>query len=79
MKTYLVLLTAYRTIIVRAENKEGAEDVAGEIIGALDGDWEIEDWKCEQELTDDFNIGNSIRHGAEDLREETESFWKEED
>ena len=62
MKTFEVLITAYRTVIVNAEDKDEAEEIASE--ECTSSRWEIDAWNVEQELDTLAKVASAKRAGA---------------
>jgi len=50
MKTYEIRVTASTTVIVKADDEEGALEVASDACSSVSG-FEIDDWEIEGELT----------------------------
>lgn len=67
MKTFRVLVTAYRQVIVKAENAEDAEHfVFTECTGE---DWTIERAQVDEELKTAREIARCKARGAVDMRD----------
>lgn len=62
MAKFLVLLKAYRTVIVEAETSEDAEQTASKECTSIA--WEIEGWQTEEELKTDADVEKAKRAGA---------------
>lgn len=68
MKTFQVLVTAYRTVLIQVEDDEGMQEAAETASeNCTSFSWEIDEWKVEKELTSPEQILNSKRHGAVDM------------
>ena len=61
MKTFNVLITAYKAVIINAEDKESAEQIASE--ECFSTEWETERWEAE-ELESPEAIKRAQSHGA---------------
>jgi hypothetical protein len=66
MKTFKVLVTAHRLVIIEAENAEEAEQTASE--ECTDFDWVTDGWKAEQELTPE-GVDKAIKQGVKLLED----------
>ena len=65
MKTYEVLVKAYTTVIVNADNDEHALEIAAEHsdLSSPSG-WEIDEWTVERELKTPEDVERHIRHSV---------------
>lgn len=61
MKTFEVVMKAYKTVIVEANDAEEAERIASE--ECTSSSWEIESWQAE-ELLRSHDIKVAKQHGA---------------
>ncbi len=61
MKTFEILVKAYTTLAVEAEDAEAALELAGDIVREPSG-WEIDGWEVENELGNEETIKAVIRH-----------------
>lgn len=66
MKLFLVTVQAYRTVVVKAENQESAEQTASE--ECTDSKWNTERWEA-RELEGVAQVKDAIRHGASQLND----------
>ena len=63
MKTFEILVRAYTTVVVTAENEEDALEIAGTDTDISEPNgWEIEDWVVDRELTNIDNIKRAISY-----------------
>lgn len=67
MKKFEILVTAYRAVIIEAEDKEDAMEIDAE--ECRDFDWEIDAWNIERELETEDAVKASLRHGAKLLED----------
>jgi len=68
MSTYEVLVVAFKTVIIEAEDELTAIDIVHDEAIAPYG-WEVDEISIEDELADDLQIDKAIKNGAEDLRD----------
>lgn len=66
MKTFEVLVTGLRTVLVEAEDADEAAEIASEECTSLE--WDIQDWVVERELRTPDEIASARRHGSVLLR-----------
>lgn len=63
MKTFEVLVRAYTTVVVNAENEEEALEIVGNDTDISEPNgWEIDDLVVDRELTDIDNIKKAISY-----------------
>lgn len=62
-RTFEVLVTGWRTLVVSAKNEEEAMEAASDEVGFL-SDWETDEYKVERELKSREEIERAVRHGA---------------
>lgn len=61
MKTFEILVKAYTTLVVEAEDAEAAIEFAGDIVREPSG-WEIDGWQVDKTLGSATDIMGAIRH-----------------
>lgn len=61
MKTYEILIKAFTTIIVEAEDGEMAMEIAGNNLGSSHG-FDIDEYSVDSELKSPESIATAIRH-----------------
>lgn len=70
MKTFKVLVKAYRVVLVQVEDDETGEDAEQKASEDLiEFDWEIDEYQAEEELTTPGRIEQAKKHGAEMLED----------
>ena len=62
LKTFEVLITAYKTVIVEASSEDEAMEIASE--ECTSSDWEADRWSIEKELKTANDIDQAKRSGA---------------
>lgn len=68
MKTYEVLVKAWRVLLVEVEDDCGPEEAEEEAsINFTPFNWEIDEFKVERELTTPDEIARAKSHGAEPI------------
>lgn len=64
MKTYAIDVTAYRRVLVQAENEEEAREIASNECTTGIGDWDVDEWRVFKELKDEKELEAQKRCGA---------------
>lgn len=64
-RIFEVSIKAYRSVIVEAEDEDDALDIVGD--ECTDSNWEIDEWRVENELKTEKDIKQAKECGAVDL------------